>query len=198
MCFRRLSTRSMIMRTASPRCAPSRSSQLPCYAEFRRGHAADQDAHPGHAQSRGLTGASFGLQHETSVVACAQAHGAREITCMEPTPQEIAADYIARWERAWNSHGASATANLYTRDGMLVGGAVAVGKDEIEQAQCAWRRARCRRERRSSHCGGPTGTDDSARKMPGFRVFSTATAAWHALEHMANCDLWGCGAFSSC
>jgi ketosteroid isomerase-like protein len=64
----------------------------------------------------------------------AQAHGAREITCMEPTPQEIAADYVARWERAWNSQGASATATLYTPDSVLIGGGVAVGKDEIEQA----------------------------------------------------------------
>jgi uncharacterized protein (TIGR02246 family) len=53
---------------------------------------------------------------------------------MEATPQEIAADYVARWERAWNVHGASAAAALYTPDSALVGAAVAVGKADIERA----------------------------------------------------------------
>jgi uncharacterized protein (TIGR02246 family) len=53
---------------------------------------------------------------------------------MEQTPKEIAVDYAARWERAWNSHGALATAQLYTPDSVLVGGAVAAGRSEIERA----------------------------------------------------------------
>jgi uncharacterized protein (TIGR02246 family) len=53
---------------------------------------------------------------------------------MEQTPQEIAVDYAARWERAWNSHGALATAQLYAPDSVLVGGAVAAGRSEIERA----------------------------------------------------------------
>jgi uncharacterized protein (TIGR02246 family) len=53
---------------------------------------------------------------------------------MDQTPQEIAADYTARWEQAWNSHGAGATAQLYAPDSVLVGGALAVGRAEIERA----------------------------------------------------------------
>jgi ketosteroid isomerase-like protein len=52
---------------------------------------------------------------------------------MEPTPQEIAADYTARWERAWNFDGPSAVADLYTSDSVLIGTAVAVGKADIER-----------------------------------------------------------------
>ena len=64
---------------------------------------------------------------------------------MEQTPQEIAVDYAARWERAWNSHGALATVQLYAPDSVLVGGAVAVGRSEIERALAfifsqGWRR----------------------------------------------------------
>jgi len=53
---------------------------------------------------------------------------------MEQTPKEIAVDYAARWERAWNSHDTLATAQLYTPDSVLVGGAVAAGRSEIERA----------------------------------------------------------------
>ena len=53
---------------------------------------------------------------------------------MEQTPQEIAVDYAARWERAWNSHGALATAQLYAPDSVLVGAAIAAGRREIERA----------------------------------------------------------------
>jgi uncharacterized protein (TIGR02246 family) len=53
---------------------------------------------------------------------------------MDLNPQEIAADYVARWERAWNNHGGSAAAELYTPDSVLVGAAVAVGKADIERA----------------------------------------------------------------
>jgi ketosteroid isomerase-like protein len=63
----------------------------------------------------------------------AKARVAPETNRMDQTPQKIATDYVARWEHAWNSHGPSAAANLYTPDGVLVGGAVAVGKAEIER-----------------------------------------------------------------
>src|SRR5262249_7621002 len=56
-----------------------------------------------------------------------------KLTDMEQTPLQTAIDYAARWEGAWNSHGAAATASLYTPDGVLVGAAVAGGRGEIER-----------------------------------------------------------------
>jgi uncharacterized protein (TIGR02246 family) len=53
---------------------------------------------------------------------------------MARTPQDIAVDYAARWANTWNLHGATATAELYTSDGVLVGLAIARGKTEIAQA----------------------------------------------------------------
>lgn len=53
------------------------------------------------------------------------------------TAEEIAADFAARWMRSWNSVGPTATARLYTSDSMLVGGALAVGRDAIEKALTA-------------------------------------------------------------
>jgi uncharacterized protein (TIGR02246 family) len=50
------------------------------------------------------------------------------------TPEEIAADFAARWMRSWNSEGPAATAQLYTSDSMLIGGAMAIGRDAIEKA----------------------------------------------------------------
>ncbi|HKP25259.1 MAG TPA: nuclear transport factor 2 family protein [Dongiaceae bacterium] len=46
----------------------------------------------------------------------------------------IAADFAARWTRSWNSEGPVATAQLYTSDSMLVGGALAIGRDAIGKA----------------------------------------------------------------
>jgi uncharacterized protein (TIGR02246 family) len=43
----------------------------------------------------------------------------------------IAADFLARWQAAWNSDGANAAAALYTEDAVLVGASIAVGRDEI-------------------------------------------------------------------
>ena len=50
------------------------------------------------------------------------------------TPEQIAADFAARWMHRWNSEGPAATAQLYTPDSMLVGGALAVGRDAIGKA----------------------------------------------------------------
>ncbi|MGP0092771.1 MAG: YybH family protein [Xanthobacteraceae bacterium] len=53
---------------------------------------------------------------------------------MKPNPQEIAAAFARRWENAWNSEGAAATAKLYTPDALLVGMTIAAGRGEIESA----------------------------------------------------------------
>lgn len=55
---------------------------------------------------------------------------------MEPkaSPEQVAAEFIGAWERAWNSHGAAATAQLYTEDSVLVGGAIAIGRLAIERS----------------------------------------------------------------
>jgi uncharacterized protein (TIGR02246 family) len=53
---------------------------------------------------------------------------------MEQTPQQVAADYAARWERAWNAHGPAAAATLYAPDSVLVGAAVCSGREQIAQA----------------------------------------------------------------
>ena len=50
------------------------------------------------------------------------------------TTEEIATDFTARWMRSWNDEGPAATARLYTADSMLVGGAMAIGRDAIEKA----------------------------------------------------------------
>jgi uncharacterized protein (TIGR02246 family) len=52
---------------------------------------------------------------------------------MTQGPEEIAAAYANRWESAWNSRGASAAAELYTSDSVLVGAAVGIGRPEIER-----------------------------------------------------------------
>ncbi|MGO8917692.1 MAG: nuclear transport factor 2 family protein [Stellaceae bacterium] len=49
----------------------------------------------------------------------------------DPNPAAIAAAFVARWESAWNSEGAAATAQLYTPDAVLVGAATGVGQTEI-------------------------------------------------------------------
>jgi uncharacterized protein (TIGR02246 family) len=49
-------------------------------------------------------------------------------------PDEIAGEFIARWERAWNSGGAASVAQLYCDDSVLVGGAIAVGRPAIERS----------------------------------------------------------------
>jgi uncharacterized protein (TIGR02246 family) len=53
------------------------------------------------------------------------------------SPEEIAADYVARWASGWNAEGPAAAARLYTRDAMLVGGATAIGRAQIEKALTA-------------------------------------------------------------
>ena len=52
----------------------------------------------------------------------------------ESSPEQIAAQFIGAWERAWNSSGVAATAQLYTEDSVLVGGAIAVGRAAIESS----------------------------------------------------------------
>jgi ketosteroid isomerase-like protein len=46
-------------------------------------------------------------------------------------PDQIAADYIARWGRLWNREGVRAVDMLYTPDSVLVGYRTAVGRTEI-------------------------------------------------------------------
>jgi uncharacterized protein (TIGR02246 family) len=50
------------------------------------------------------------------------------------TMEQIAAEFVVRWMRSWNSEGPAATARLYTPDSMLIGGAMAIGRDAIEKA----------------------------------------------------------------
>jgi uncharacterized protein (TIGR02246 family) len=50
---------------------------------------------------------------------------------MEQSPQDIATAFVHKWESAWNSLGAAATAELYTDDSILVGAAVGIGRSEI-------------------------------------------------------------------
>ncbi|HKN00743.1 MAG TPA: DUF4440 domain-containing protein [Candidatus Binataceae bacterium] len=50
------------------------------------------------------------------------------------SPEHIAAEFIGAWERAWNYHGPAATAQLYTEDSVLVGGAIAIGRPAIERS----------------------------------------------------------------
>ena len=52
----------------------------------------------------------------------------------KPSPEQIAAEFIDRWERAWNAQGATLTAQLYTDDSVLVGGAIAIGRPAIESS----------------------------------------------------------------
>jgi uncharacterized protein (TIGR02246 family) len=52
---------------------------------------------------------------------------------MKQKPEEIAAAYVSKWQTAWNSHGASAAAELYTPDSVLVGAALGIGRLEIER-----------------------------------------------------------------
>jgi uncharacterized protein (TIGR02246 family) len=52
---------------------------------------------------------------------------------MKQSPEEIAAAYVSKWQSAWNSHGASAAAELYTPDSVLVGAAIGIGRPEIER-----------------------------------------------------------------
>jgi hypothetical protein len=56
---------------------------------------------------------------------------------MQPTPHAIAADYAARWERAWNTLGAPATGALDTPDSVLIGSSITVGWAEIERLLAA-------------------------------------------------------------
>ncbi|MGA2792254.1 MAG: SgcJ/EcaC family oxidoreductase [Roseiarcus sp.] len=53
---------------------------------------------------------------------------------IEQRADEIAATFARNWESAWNSTGAAGTAQLYTRDSVLVGAVIAVGRPEIERA----------------------------------------------------------------
>jgi uncharacterized protein (TIGR02246 family) len=46
--------------------------------------------------------------------------------------ERIAREFIERYEAAW-TQGAEATAQLYTADGVLVGYATAIGRDEISK-----------------------------------------------------------------
>ncbi|MGO9449559.1 MAG: YybH family protein [Candidatus Binataceae bacterium] len=50
------------------------------------------------------------------------------------SPEHIAAGFVAAWERAWNSQGPAATAQLYTEDSVLVGGTIAIGRQAIERS----------------------------------------------------------------
>ncbi len=50
------------------------------------------------------------------------------------SPENIAAEFIGRWERTWNAQGAAATAHLYTEDSVLVGAAIAIGRPAIERS----------------------------------------------------------------
>jgi uncharacterized protein (TIGR02246 family) len=50
------------------------------------------------------------------------------------SPEHIATEFIAAWEHAWNSQGAAATAQLYSEDSVLVGGAIAIGRAAIERS----------------------------------------------------------------
>jgi hypothetical protein len=52
----------------------------------------------------------------------------------EQNPEEIAATFMRAWEGAWNSQGPTATAQLYTRDSVLVGAAIGIGQPEIERS----------------------------------------------------------------
>ncbi|MBV8568234.1 MAG: nuclear transport factor 2 family protein [Methylobacteriaceae bacterium] len=52
---------------------------------------------------------------------------------MKEGADEIAAAFIGRWESAWNSGGAAATAQLYAPDALLVGQAIGVGRGDLER-----------------------------------------------------------------
>ena len=56
------------------------------------------------------------------------------MTESKPNPEHIAADFIGRWQRAWNSQGAAAAAQLYAENGVLVGSAIAIGRPAIERS----------------------------------------------------------------
>jgi ketosteroid isomerase-like protein len=45
--------------------------------------------------------------------------------------EHVAAEFIGGWERAWNSQGPTATAQLYTEDSVLVGVSIAIGRAAI-------------------------------------------------------------------
>ncbi len=50
---------------------------------------------------------------------------------MADRADQIANEFISRYETAWNQHGAEAVSKLYTPDSVLVGYVVAIGKPEI-------------------------------------------------------------------
>ena len=52
---------------------------------------------------------------------------------MTHDPEEIATAYVSKWQNAWSSQGASAAAELYTPDSVLVGAAIGIGRLEIER-----------------------------------------------------------------
>jgi uncharacterized protein (TIGR02246 family) len=56
------------------------------------------------------------------------------MTAAKTEAENIATEFIGRWEHAWNSHGAQATAQLYTEDSVLVGSAIAIGRAAIERS----------------------------------------------------------------
>ncbi|HET6159782.1 MAG TPA: SgcJ/EcaC family oxidoreductase [Dongiaceae bacterium] len=53
------------------------------------------------------------------------------------SPEQIAADFVTRWARAWSDEGPAAATRLYTSDSMLVGGVTAIGRSQIETALTA-------------------------------------------------------------
>jgi uncharacterized protein (TIGR02246 family) len=53
------------------------------------------------------------------------------MTVSKNRAEHVAAEFIARWERAWNSDGPVATAQLYTEDSVLVGVSIAIGRAAI-------------------------------------------------------------------
>ncbi len=52
---------------------------------------------------------------------------------MTQSADQIAADYVQRWESAWNTDGPSAAAKLYTVNSVLIGYRIAVGQADIEK-----------------------------------------------------------------
>ena len=50
---------------------------------------------------------------------------------MDDAADQIANEFIARYETAWNHHGAEAVAKLYAPDSVLVGYVIAIGRSEI-------------------------------------------------------------------
>ena len=50
---------------------------------------------------------------------------------MDDAAARIVNEFVARYEAAWNEHGADAVAKLYTADSVLVGFTTAIGRPEI-------------------------------------------------------------------